>query len=151
VSDDRGAIEGLLADYGDHIDDGDFDSVGQLFAEGVICDAEGTHLAAGAAAVTGLYESTTRRYPDGTPRTHHVTSNVAIAIAGDSAQCRSRFTVFQGVHGGELRPVITGRYRDRFVRADGRWRFAERRMDPRLTGDLSAHLLIDLPPATNDE
>jgi 3-phenylpropionate/cinnamic acid dioxygenase small subunit len=149
VSDDRGAIEGLLADYADHIDDGNFDAVGQLFAEGVICDAEGTPLAAGATAVTDLYEATTRRYPDGTPRTHHVTSNVAIAITGDSAQCRSRFTVFQAADGGDLRPVITGRYRDRFVLVDGRWRFAERRMDPRLTGDLTAHLLIDLPSAAD--
>jgi hypothetical protein len=145
VSDDRGVIEGLLADYADRIDDGDFAGVGALFAAGRVCDEHGTVLAEGADAVRELYEATTRRYPEGTPRTHHAVTNVAIRIAGATASVRSRFTVYQAVTAGDLRPVIAGRYLDTFARNDAGWHFAERRMDPRLTGDLSGHLLIDLP------
>lgn len=145
VSDDRAAIEILLADYADHIDDGDFDAVGALFARGRVCDATGTVLAAGTEAVRELYEATTRRHPDGTPRTHHAVTNVAIAVIGDTATARSRFVVFQAVADGDLRPVITGRYQDAFACRHGIWHFTERRMDVGLTGDLSEHLLIDLP------
>ena len=145
MSDDRGAIEGLLADYADLIDDGDFDGVGALFASGRVCDATGSVIAEGADQVRALYETTTRRYPEGTPRSHHLVSNLAITIDGNEAVARSRFTVFQAVDGGDLRPIISGRYADTFTRTDSGWCFAERRMDPRLTGDLSAHLLIDLP------
>ena len=71
---------------------------------------------------------------------------VSVAIpAYETYAARSRFTVHQAVTDGALRPVMTGRYQDRFVREEGRWRFEERRIEPRLTGDLSAHLLIDLP------
>jgi ketosteroid isomerase-like protein len=145
VSDDRATIEDLMADYADHIDDGDFGAVGRLFSEGRVCDPTGAVLAEGADAVSGLYEATTRRYAEGTPRTHHAVTNVAISVDGDNGTARSRFTVYQAVSGGSLRPIITGRYRDTFTRADGLWHFTERRIDPRLTGNLSEHLLIDLP------
>lgn len=145
VSDDRAAIETLLADYADHIDDGDFDAVGALFSRGRVCDASGAVLADGAEAVRHLYEATTRRYPDGTPRTHHAVTNVAIVMTGSTATARSRFVVFQAVAEGGLRPVITGRYQDSFACRHGIWHFTERRMDVGLTGDLSEHLLIDLP------
>ena len=145
VSDDRAAIEDLLADYADHIDDGNFTAVGALFTHGRVCDATGAVLAEGAEPVRDLYEATTRRYPEGTPRTHHAVTNVMIGVTGDTATARSRFIVYQAVTDGALRPVITGRYRDTFARQDGAWHFTERRLDPRLTGDLSEHLLIDLP------
>jgi hypothetical protein len=36
--------------------------------------------------------------------------------------------------------VITGRYRDRFDKVDGTWRFADRAVVIEQVGDLSAHL-----------
>ena len=140
-----GAIENLLYTYAESIDAGDYEAIGALFAHGAITDAEGTPIAVGAQAVTRLYTATTRKYEDGTPRSHHVTSNLLIEIADDenSAVCRSRFTVFQQTDELPLQPIIAGSYTDSFERVDGTWRFVERRMRPTLYGDLSKHLLIE--------
>jgi len=120
--------------------------VGNLFAEGSVCAPDGTPLATGAEAVEALYTATTRRYEDGTPRSHHVTSNLDVTIDLSSATARSYFTVFQASEGLSLQPVVAGRYEDTFARAPGGWRFDRRVMHLRLVGDVSRHLLIDLPP-----
>lgn len=145
MTDHRGAIENLLYTYAESIDAGDYEAIGALFAHGAITDAEGTPIAVGAQAVTALYTATTRKYEDGTPRTHHVTTNLLIEIADDenSAVCRSRFTVFQQTDELPLQPIIAGAYTDSFERVDGTWRFVERRMRPTLYGNLSKHLLIE--------
>ncbi|CAB4618770.1 unannotated protein [freshwater metagenome] len=148
MADHRGAIENLLYTYAEAIDAGDYEAIGALFAHGAIADADGTPMVVGAQAVTALYTSTTRKYPDGTPRSHHVTTNPLIEIADDelSAVCRSRFTVFQQTEELPLQPIIAGSYTDTFEQVDGTWRFVERRMRPTLYGDLSKHLLIDVTP-----
>jgi hypothetical protein len=89
-----------------------------------------------------MYNYTTFRYDDGTPRTHHVTTNLLIEIADDelTATCQSRFTVFQKTESLPLQPIIAGRYADSFARTDGEWHFTERRMRPTLYGDLTQHL-----------
>ena len=145
MSDARDAIENLLYSYADAIDAGDYEAIGELFAHGCIALEDGTPIATGAAGVTALYAATTRKYPDGTPRTHHVTTNPLIELGedGTTAVCRSRFTVFQQTEVVALQPIIAGHYTDSFVRADGEWRFTERRMRPTLYGDLSQHLLIE--------
>ena len=75
MTDHRGAIENLLYTYAESIDAGDYDAIGALFAHGAITDADGNPIAVGAQAVTSLYVATTRKYEDGTPKTHHVTTN----------------------------------------------------------------------------
>ncbi len=97
MSDARGEIENLLYRYAEAIDAGDFEGIGALFAHGAIADADGNPMAQGAEAVTRLYESTTRRYPDGTPRSHHVITNPIIEIDEEAgtATGRTRYTVFQ--------------------------------------------------------
>lgn len=148
TTDHRGEIENLLHRYAESIDAGDFAAVGELFARGRVCSPEGTPIAEGADAVTRLYESTTRRYPDdGTPKTHHVITNPIIEIdgSGTTATARSRFTVLQATEALPLQVVIAGGYRDRFERIDDTWGFAERIMQPTLYGDLSQHLLIGVP------
>jgi 3-phenylpropionate/cinnamic acid dioxygenase small subunit len=151
MADHRGAIENLLYTYAESIDAGDYEAIGALFAHGAITDAEGNPIAVGAQAVTALYNATTRKYEDGTPRSHHVTSNLLIEIADDenSAVCRSRFTVFQQTSELPLQPIIAGSYTDSFERVDGTWRFVERRMRPTLYGDLSKHLLIETMQSPN--
>ncbi len=99
---------------------------------------------AGAAAVTRLYEHTTRRFDDGTPRTAHVITNPIVEIDGDRARVRSRFLVLQATDGLPLQAIITGRYDDAFERVAGEWRFASRHLEPRLLGRLDQHLHIDL-------
>jgi 3-phenylpropionate/cinnamic acid dioxygenase small subunit len=142
---DRAEIEGLVYEYARRIDDGDFAGVGALFAQGSVCAPDGTPLATGAEAVEALYTATTRRYDDGTPRSHHVTTNLTIDIALSTASARSYFTVFQATEGVALQPIVTGRYADTFARTGGGWRFDQRIMELRLVGDVSQHLLIDLP------
>jgi 3-phenylpropionate/cinnamic acid dioxygenase small subunit len=145
VSDPRHEIEALLFRYAALIDAGDFAGVGELFAHGRITTDDGQVVAEGAAAVVALYEATTKRHADGTPRTHHVTTNVIVEVAPDgrSATARSAFTVLQQTDEVALQPVVAGRYRDRFEFADGQWRFTERCMRPQLFGDLHDHLLFD--------
>lgn len=146
MSDSRGQIENLLYLYAEAIDAGDYEGIGALFAHGVIADADGQPMAEGAEAVTRLYGATTRKYPDGTPRSHHVITNPIIEIDEEAgtATGRTRYTVFQATDALPLQPIVTGGYHDRFERVDGRWRFAERRMILGLLGDLSQHLLIDV-------
>jgi uncharacterized protein (TIGR02246 family) len=141
---DRDEIEALIFEYARRIDDGDFDGVGELFAHGAVTMPDGTVLAEGSDAVAALYAATTRRYPEGTPRSHHVTTNVVVRAEGDEASAQSYFTVFQATDGVPLQPIVTGRYQDRFQRVDGAWRFARRGMEVRLVGDVSQHLLIEL-------
>lgn len=141
------AIENLLYRYAELIDNGDFAGVGQLFARGAISSATMEGKVAGAEAVQRMYEAYTRVYEDGTPRTQHITTNVAIEVdeAAGTASARLRFTVFQQLEDFPLQPIISGRYADTFARdQDGSWYFVERRMQPQLFGDLSRHLLVDL-------
>ena len=60
--------------------------------------------------------------------------------SGGTAVSRAYFTVLQAVPGLALQPIVSGRYRDRFERRDGQWRFAERRVLIDLVGDVSRHL-----------
>jgi 3-phenylpropionate/cinnamic acid dioxygenase small subunit len=140
-------IESLLFCYAERIDAGDFAGVAALFAYAEIKAPGQERGATGAAEVQALYESTTRRYEDGTPRTKHVTGNLQVTFEGpDAAAGRSYFTVLQALPDFPLQTIIAGRYHDRFERVAGRWRFCERLMLPELFGDLSRHLLIELKP-----
>jgi hypothetical protein len=79
--------------------------------------------------------------------TQHVMTNVILSFGSDgqSAAARSRFTVMQALPEFPLQCIITGYYEDRFAydESDG-WAFAERRMKPKLLGDLSRHLKFEL-------
>lgn len=142
---DRDEIVDLIHEYARRIDDGDFDGVGALFADGAVCGPDGAPIAEGAEAVAALYAATTRRFDDGTPHSHHVTTNVSVTVDGDTATARSYFTVFQATDGIPLQPIVAGRYADTFARGGDGWSFRRRVMDLRLVGDVSRHLLIDLP------
>ena len=149
IADARFAISDLVLTYAERIDLGDFDGVADLFTHAEVT-AEGNDGAfRGRDAVLEMYTSSTRRYPNGTPLTKHVTTNliVEVDLAEGTATGRSYFCVFQAVPGSlPLQPVIAGRYRDRFELADGKWRFAARHMLVDHVGDLSQHLLYEYPP-----
>ncbi|MEV7977057.1 nuclear transport factor 2 family protein [Streptomyces sp. NPDC086519] len=99
------------------MDDGDFAGLGLLLADATFVGS-------------------------GTPRTQHVTSNIAIEVEEQTgtAVARSYVTVLQALPDLPLKPVAAGRYRDRFERRGGQWRFIERHVDIRLVGDVSRHL-----------
>ena len=138
----REAITNLLFEYARRLDSGDFTGVAELFRHGRICSAV-SDPAVGYDQVLAMYESSTRLYPDGTPRTRHLTTNLAINIDGVQATCHSYFTVMQALPDFPLQAIISGSYEDQFERVDGQWRFSCRTMFPDLLGDLSRHLLFD--------
>ena len=147
MRDDATEITNLLYRYAECIDAGNFAGVGELFAHAVLT-ADGTAMRVeGADAIARHYAGTTRLYPDtGTPKTKHVVTNPILEIdaGAESAEVRSYYSVYQQTEVLPLQLIITGRYRDRAERVDGRWRFASRCFFVDQIGDLSQHLLFDL-------
>jgi hypothetical protein len=123
-------ITRLLTEYCEAIDAGDFDRVGALFEHGALFDPDGGELARGADAVAAFYRHTVRLH-DGSPRTKHFVVDTVVT----DDRSRSVYVVLQ-----DERPIVAGRYHDRFVEVDGRLRFAERRFFVDLIGDISRHL-----------
>ena len=145
--DDYEAIRQLLFRYCELMDAGDFIQLAALFTDAVMVDEDGNLVAEGRSGVQSLYDRGTRLY-DGSPRTRHLTSNSIIDVddAAGTASARSVYVVFQATENLALQPIITGRYRDRFARADdGTWHFVERSFSVDLVGDLSQHLRYDVP------
>jgi ketosteroid isomerase-like protein len=142
---DTDAIRNLLGQYCELIDAGDYDGVGHLFSDGALADEHGNEFARGATAVSESYRQTNKRHGD-SPRTKHLVTNTVIELDedGDGATARSSYLVLQATDALALQPIITGRYRDRFTRTGGHWRFAERRFFVDLVGDLREHLTIEL-------
>jgi hypothetical protein len=140
-------LSNLIARYAELIDGGDLDGMASLLADAAVGAGDGSATVTGHEAIRGLFAATTRIHPDGTPGTKHVTTNLILEIDDESgtASARSYWTVFQAVPGLPLQPILAGRYHDRFVRADGTWAFSERRYFIDLVGDVSHHVLKDLP------
>ena len=136
----EGAIQNLIAAYAQLVDDGDFAGLGALLADATFTGSGAP--VSGPDAIEKMFTDMLIVYADGTPRTRHVTTNVAIEVDEEAGTAVSRayFTVLQAVPGLALQPVVSGRYRDRFERSDGQWRFAERRVLVDLVGDVSRHL-----------
>ncbi len=143
------SITKLVYAYAERIDAGDFDGIGELLQHATLTFEGYDDAVSGRDAITRLYERSTRRYEDRTPRSKHVVTNVIVDIAeaGDTAQSRSYFTVLQAVPGAlALQPVIAGRYRHGYERVDGSWRVTSMHIIIDLVGDLSHHMLFDLAP-----
>ncbi len=145
MSEDSREIENLVYTYAECIDAGDLEAVAELFRNGRI-QAAPQMVCEGPEEVLRMYEGSTRLYDDGTPRTRHVTTNVAIEVHEDAATgtTRSYYTVFQQTDHLPLQPIIAGRYHDTFHRVGGQWCFDTREIFVDLTGDLSHHLLFEL-------
>ncbi len=143
----RTAIENLMFSYAERIDAGDFEAIGELFARARILTADGEVQGEGREGVKAIYDRSTQLFEDGTPMTQHVTTNLIFDFADDgrTARVRSRFTVMQQLPDFPLQCIITGYYEDRFAwDAEIGWHFVERRMRPKLLGDLSRHLKYEL-------
>ena len=136
-------IENLIYSYAERIDAGDLAGVAELFRNGRIQAGPGM-VFEGVEQVRSMYDSATRLYDDGTPRTRHVTTNVAVEVDDAAATSRAYYTVFQQTDLLPLQPIIAGRYHDSFHRVDGQWCFNTREIFVDLTGDLSHHLLFEL-------
>ena len=148
--DDARQIENLLYTYAERIDGGDLDGVAEMFTHGRIWgmdDPPPEAVFEGRDGVRQMYEWSTRLYDDGTPKTHHITSNVRIEVAddGQTASGRAYYCVTQATDALPLQPIITGHYHDTFHKVDGEWWFDTRIMFVDQVGDLSHHLTYELP------
>ncbi|MFD8384630.1 nuclear transport factor 2 family protein [Streptomyces sp. NPDC059679] len=134
------AIENLIARYAELVDDGDFARLGILLADATFTGSG--EPVSGRDAIEKMFQDTLIVYADGTPRTQHVTTNVAIEVdeQASTAVSRSYVTVMQALPDLPLQPIAGGRYHDRFERRDGQWRFVARRVRINLVGDVSRHL-----------
>ncbi|MFD8215973.1 nuclear transport factor 2 family protein [Streptomyces sp. NPDC059697] len=134
------AIENLIARYAGLVDDGDFAGLGVLLADATFTGSG--EPVSGRDAIEKMFRDTVIVYDDGTPRTQHVTTNVAIEVDEQrhKAVSRSYVTVLQALPDLPLQPIAGGRYHDRFERRAGQWRFVERRVRINLVGDVSRHL-----------
>ena len=134
-------IENLLYRYAELLDLGDIEGMAKLFVHADFVDPDDQVLGSGAQVVDGIYRNFIQFYPDGTPCTHHVTTNAIIEVAEDdqSATARTYFTVFQATENLPLQAIIAGRYHDQFTRIYWHWCFTRRKMLPRLQGDMTHH------------
>lgn len=141
MSDPALAIPNLLAAYADHFDAGRLDDAAQLFDRGCVI-VDGKELR-GTAQIVAMWRSFVVLYDDGTPRTRHLVTNPSIELApdGQSARCRSQWTVLQQTDTLPLQIIGSGRYDDHFALSDGAWHFTRRAYaGVDFWGDTSAHL-----------
>ena len=145
MSSARGEIANLLYLYQERIDRADFAGIGELFAHATMGSDVFAASWTGAEAIEAMYQGFVRVHEDGTPRTTHTTMNPIIEIdeAAGTATCRSVYVVYQQTDTLALQPIVTGRYRDRFERVDGAWRYVERIFGVDSLGDMSQHQLTD--------
>ncbi len=146
----RTAIENLMYVYAERMDAGDLKGLAALFEKASMIGPKGDVQGTGSAEIEKIYQRATQLYADGSPMTQHVTTNLILEFAKDGRSCfaRSRFTVMQAVDGFPLQCVIAGAYEDKFAYTESdSWHFTERRMKPKLAGDLSRHLKYELRDA----
>jgi 3-phenylpropionate/cinnamic acid dioxygenase small subunit len=140
------AITALMFRYAECVDAADFDGIATLFEQGKITNEGVAGAIIGPDAVRKLYERTNRVHQDGTTRTRHVNSNVITDIDDHAgrATARSSFVVFQQTTALPLQPIVSGRYRDTFLVANGEWHFDSRHIFVDHVGDVREHLTFDL-------
>ncbi|MEU8803776.1 nuclear transport factor 2 family protein [Spirillospora sp. NPDC048819] len=134
------AIANLVFRYAECVDGADFAGIRDLFADAVFTGSGGS--LRGGDAIAAMFEKTVIVHDDGTLRTKHVTTNLAVEVDEETGTARSTayYTVLQALPALPLQPIACGTYDDAFERRDGRWRFTERRITLDLVGDVSHHL-----------
>lgn len=140
TTEDWAAIQGLVHRYPLLLDAGRLDELGRLFAEAdVYFESLPEPVRNDPARITAMFRDFVQLY-DGSPRTRHQMANLIIEADGPGrARASCSVVVFQQTAALALQPIITGDYRDRFVKMDNVWRFSERRIANDLFGNLSAH------------
>ena len=134
-------ITNLIYRYDEHVDRGRFADAAALFADATVVYEGRAITTTGAPELEAFLHASDRLYPDGTPRTLRLRTNVIVDVDDDErhASAFSFFTMFQEAAGFPLQVILAGVTRDRFDHTAEGWRFAARSVEIRLTGDLSAH------------
>ena len=139
-------ITTLLYTYTEYIDAADFDAIGELFEHGKITTRGWRARPRGVTRSGTSTRTRTRCTRTARCAPRHLCTNVIVDIdeSAGTATARSSFLVLQATKELPLQPIVAGRYRDRFERAAGKWRFAEREMSVEQVGDVREHLTFDL-------
>ena len=137
----HGEIQRLIVDYCLSADSGDAERIAQLFTAdarlsfshspaGLATALEGVE--AIVAALTGYFAVAEQRAAAGIT-VRHVPGAPSIVLDGDEARATTPTFAIRTRPQGDSAAVADigaiGRYIDRFVRADGEWRIAERRLE----------------------
>jgi hypothetical protein len=124
---DREEIRQLLKDYGRFLDQRDFASFSQLFAEKEGEWIGGMGQAKSPEAIRKLMEDTIGKSTGKeVPPNYHLFMNDSIHINGNQADALTKWMfVVQGEKGGP-QPLYLGHYEDTFIRENGRWKFLKR-------------------------
>ena len=136
MPDSASQITALVHRYCELFDTGRFEEFAAQFEHGQWHRAD-----PGAAAARRWIEDNVHVY-GGLPRTKHLTTNLTVEVDEEAgtAVARSYITVLQALPGFPLQPIFAGRYRDRFARVDGCWRWTRREVIGDLYGDVSHHV-----------
>jgi 3-phenylpropionate/cinnamic acid dioxygenase small subunit len=134
-------ITSMVHRYCELFDTGQFDEFVAQFEHG-----QWHRAAPGAEAARRWIDDHVYLY-DGLPRTKHVTTNLTVEVDEEAgtAVAQSYVTVLQALPDFPLQPIFAGRYRDRFTRMDGRWRWTRREAIGDLYGDVSHHVRTPAP------
>src|SRR5262245_66060057 len=116
-------IGNLIYLYDEHVDRGRFADAAALFADATVTYEGRNITTTGAAELEAFLHRSDRLYPDGTPRTLRLRTNVIVDVGEDvdtpaRASAFSFFTLLQEAAGFPLQVILAGATRDRFVRAD---------------------------------
>lgn len=122
----RDAIRELVAAYTHYGDGGRFDDFCALFSADGVLELDGNRVLAGRDAIRAFVAGTAQSVRSSGERAfirHHVSS---VQITLDDATHAHGASYFLAIT--QRGPDHWGRYRDRYVRAGGRWLFAHRRV-----------------------
>lgn len=124
---DRDEIRRLLMDYGRFLDQRDFASFSQLFAEEAGEWIGGMGKARGRQAIREFMDEKIGRNtgePDAS--NFHLFMNDSIAVNGDRASALSKWVFVIQNQQGQPQPFYLGHYEDQLVREKGQWKFLKR-------------------------
>jgi len=133
---DREEIRQLLKDYGRFLDQRDFASFSQLFAEK---DGEwigGMGKAKGPQAIRKLMEDTIGKNTEKISAPNfHLFTNEIIHVNGDQAAATTKWIFVVQSQTNTPQPLYLGHYEDSLIRENGRWKFLRRTVYADIPGD----------------
>lgn len=124
---DQEQIRQVLIAYGEYLDARDYSGYASLFArDGVWTGGFGS--ATGPAAIQAMLEQNLGRAEPGfiNKSNFHLMTTMDVAVEGDVATAKSRYTFYTANADGRPVASLAGRYEDEFVREDGQWKIQRR-------------------------
>ena len=123
---EKDQIRELLAAYCWHYDTAEFDRWLDLWTEDAVFDIDGGKPLRGREGLTKFTKAAV--LVNGKPPMKHYVMNEIIEVHGETATARCYLLVVRKTREGALLAGSAGTYEDKLVKVNGRWRFAERKV-----------------------